>query len=86
MVAMNELNPVHMPSPEHREFRSLVKYRKSLDQRINKLKNTIGAWFVNHGTTIDTGDVGRTGHKARHTAREPINSFRTATHKATVRP
>ncbi len=30
-----------MPSPEHREFRSLVKYRNSLDQRINKLKNAI---------------------------------------------
>ena len=56
MVAINELKPVHMPSPEHREFRSLVKYRKSLDQRINKLKITIRAWFVNHGITIDTGD------------------------------
>jgi len=39
MVAMKELKPVHVPSPEHREFRSLVTYRKSLDQRINKLKN-----------------------------------------------
>jgi transposase len=70
MVAMKELNPVHMPSPEHREFRSLVKYRKSLDQRINKLKNAIRAWFVNHGITIDAGD------KAWHTGRERINSFR----------
>jgi transposase len=70
MVAMKELQPVHMPSPEHREFRSLVKYRKSLDQRINKLKNSIRAWFVNHGITIDAGD------KAWHTGRERINSFR----------
>ena len=70
MVAMKELKPVHMPSPEHREFRSLVKYRKSLDQRVNKLKNTIRAWFVNHGIAIDSGD------KAWHTGRERINSFR----------
>ncbi len=59
-----------MPSPEHREFRSLVKYRKSLDQRINKLKNAIRAWFVNHGISIDAGD------KAWHTGRDRINSFR----------
>jgi transposase len=70
MFAMKELKPVHMPSPEHREFRSLVKYRKSLDQRINKLKNAIRAWFVNHGIAIDSGD------KAWHTGRERINSFR----------
>jgi transposase len=70
MFAMRELKAVHMPSPEHREFRSLVKYRKSLDQRINKLKNTIRAWFVNHGISIDSGD------RAWHTGRERINSFR----------
>lgn len=70
MADMRELKPVHMPSPEHREFRSLVKYRKTLDGRINKTKNTIRAWFVNHGITIDAGD------KAWHTGREHINSFR----------
>jgi transposase len=70
MVAMKELKPVHMPSPQHREFRSLVKYRKSLDQRVNKLKNAIRAWFVNHGITIDSGE------KAWHSGRERINSFR----------
>ena len=67
---MKELNPVHLPSPEHREFGSLVKYRKSLDQRINKLKNTIRAWFVNHGITNDVGE------KAWYTGRARINSFR----------
>ena len=30
MAAMRELKPVNMPSQEHREFRSLVKYRKTL--------------------------------------------------------
>ena len=70
MAAMNELKAVHMPSEEHREFRSLVKYRKTLDGRINKMKCTIRAWFVNHGIAIDKGD------KAWHTGRELINSFR----------
>ena len=70
MAAMGELKSVHMPSPEHREFRSLVKYRKTLDGRINKTKNTIRAWFVNHGIEIDKGD------KAWHTGRKRIDSFR----------
>ncbi len=70
MAAMNELQAVHMPSEAHREFRSLVKYRKTLDYRINKMKNTIRAWFVNHGISIDKGD------KAWHTGRTHINSFR----------
>ena len=67
---MNELQAVHMPSEEHREFRSLVKYRKTLDYRINKMKCTIQAWFVNHGITIDAGE------KAWNTGRTKIDSFR----------
>jgi transposase len=70
MAAMGELKAVHMPSETHREFRSLVKYRKTLDNRINKCKCTIRAWFVNHGIAIDTGE------KAWNTGRERINSFR----------
>ena len=70
MAAMKELKAVHMPSETHREFRSLVKYRKTLDSRINKIKCTIRAWFVNHGITIDRGD------KAWHTGRTLINSYR----------
>lgn len=70
MASMNELKAVHMPSEKHREFRSLVKYRKTLDHRVNKMKNTIRAWFVNHGTSIDSGE------KAWNTGRQRINSFR----------
>ncbi len=70
MAAMGELKGVHTPSLQHREFRSLVKYRKTLDGRINKTKNAIRAWFVNHGIEIATGE------KAWHTGREHINSFR----------
>jgi transposase len=68
MAAMKKLKAVHTPSPEHREFRSLVKYRKTLDGRINKIKNAIRAWFVNHGISIDRGV------KAWHTGRQLINS------------
>lgn len=70
MAAMNELKAVHMPSESHREFRSLVKYRKTLDARVNKIKCAIRAWFVNHGISIDRGD------KAWHTGRTLINSYR----------
>jgi Transposase len=70
MAAMQELKAVHMPSEEHREFCSLVKYRKTLDYRINKMKCAIRAWFVNHGITIDSGE------KAWNTGRVRIDSFR----------
>ena len=70
MASMNELKAVHMPSPAHREFRSLVKYRKTLSDRINKIKCTIRAWFVNHGIGIERGEA------AWHTGREQINEFR----------
>ncbi len=70
MAAMGELKAVHTPTESHREFRSLVKYRKTLDQRINKMKCAIRAWFVNHGIAIDAGD------KAWHTGRARIDSFR----------
>ena len=46
LAAMGELKSVYMPSPEHREFRSLVKYRKTLDQRINRMK--IRPWELTH--------------------------------------
>jgi transposase len=70
MAAMGELKAVHMPSAQHCEFRSLVKYRKTLDWRISKTKCTIRAWFVNHGITIDTGE------KAWHTGRSKIDAYR----------
>ena len=41
MAAVDELKGVHTPTPERREFRSLVKYRKMLYNRINKTNNTI---------------------------------------------
>lgn len=70
MAAMKELKSVHLPTPEHREFRALVKYRKVLDGRINRIKNTIRAWFVNHGIPIASGE------RAWHTGRAQIDSYR----------
>ena len=70
IAAMNELKAVHMPSEAHREFRALVKYRKTLEYHINKIKCIIRAWFVNHGIGIATGE------SAWHSGRERINSFR----------
>lgn len=70
MAAMNELKPVHMPSPKQREFRSLVKYRKTLDYRINKSKCIIRAWFVNHGIEIPRGEA------AWYSGRHIINPYR----------
>jgi hypothetical protein len=50
MAAMNELKAVHMPSETHLEFRSLVKYRKTLDCSINKMKciYTSNSRLINH--------------------------------------
>ena len=55
MAMMDALTPVHVPKPEIREQRAIIKYRKTLDQRINRIKNTIRSLFVNHGIEIDTG-------------------------------
>ena len=80
MAAMNELKAVHMPSETHREFRSLVKYRKTLDCRINKVKCTIRAWFVNHGISIDTGETDRNG-RITLLRRLPYTEHRTNSNK-----
>lgn len=70
MATMKSLKPVHIPSPQMREFRTLVKYRKTLDQRINRLKNTIRSLFANHGIQIDSGK------RAWCSGRKHIDSFR----------
>ena len=41
MAMMQQLTPLHIPKHDAREHRSLVKYRKTLDQRINRVKNSI---------------------------------------------
>ena len=70
MANLKSLKRVHIPAPKMREFRTLVKHRKSLDQRINRLKNSIRSLFVNHGIQIDHGK------RAWCSGRQHINSFR----------
>ena len=70
MANLKSLKPVHIPSPKMREYRTLIKHRKSLDQRINRLKNSIRSLFVNHGIQIDHGK------RAWCTGRKRIDSFR----------
>ena len=52
----DELKPTHVPSPEMREYRSLIKYRKKLVGRENQLKNSIRSLFANRGITITRGE------------------------------
>ena len=70
MAMMDALTPVHVPSPEVRQQRMLVKSRKKLDGRINRIKNSIRALFVGQGIEIDTGK------RAWCLGRQRIDSFR----------
>ncbi|TWU40273.1 Transposase IS116/IS110/IS902 family protein [Novipirellula aureliae] len=71
MAVMGVLTPVHVPKPEIREQRAIIKYRKNLDGRINRIKNGIRSSFANRGIEIDSGA------RAWHTGRVHIDSFRT---------
>ena len=55
MAMMRQLKPVHVPTHQGREHRTLVKYRKSLDQRINRIKNSIRSLFANRSIEIERG-------------------------------
>lgn len=70
LAMLNQLTPVHVPSRQVREHRTLVKYRKTLDQRINRVKNSIRSLFANRGIEIARGA------RAWHTGREVIDSYR----------
>jgi len=70
MAMMDALTAVHVPAPQVRQQRMLVKYRKKLDGRINRIKNAIRALFVGQGIEIDTGK------RAWCLGRERIDSFR----------
>ncbi|TWT78656.1 Transposase IS116/IS110/IS902 family protein [Planctomycetes bacterium CA13] len=70
MAAMGVLTPVHVPKPEIREQRAIIKYRKNLDGRITRIKNGIRSTFANRGIEIDTGA------RAWNTGRVHIDSFR----------
>lgn len=70
LAAMERLKPTHVPNKEMRERRRLVKYRKALVGRVNKIKNTIRAIFSNQGIKITSGA------KTWHTGREQLDKLR----------
>ncbi len=70
LAMMGQLKPVHVPTHQGREHRTLVKYRKTLDQRINRVKNSIRSLFANRGIEIDRG------RRAWGAGREQIDSYR----------
>ncbi len=73
MAEMGALSAVHVPKQEVREQRTLIKYRKTLDQRVNRIKNTIRSLFANRGIQIDSGKrAWCTGRKLIDSHRKPI--------------
>ena len=61
---MQELPEVHLPSKFSDALRSLVRYRKSLGEEMNMLKNRVHAILTRHGIIIHATDIfGRRGMK-----------------------
>lgn len=55
LAALGQIVPVYVPSPEARQYRQLVKYRKRLVSRTVQVQNTIRALFNQQGIAIPTG-------------------------------
>lgn len=70
LAAIDRLKPTHVPTKEMRERRRLIKYRKALVGRVNKIKNTVRAIFNNQGIKISSGA------KTWYTGREQLDGMR----------
>ena len=70
LAMLQQLTPVHVPAHTAREHRTLVKYRKTLDQRLNRIRNGVRSLFANRGIEIARGA------RAWHTGREQIDAYR----------
>jgi transposase len=55
LAALEQISSVHVPKPEQRQYRSLVKYRKTLVHRINRVQSTIRSLFDQQGISIPGG-------------------------------
>ncbi|WP_316431728.1 IS110 family transposase [Leptolyngbya sp. NK1-12] len=55
LVALEQISTVHVPNAEQRQYRSLVKYRKTLVHRINRVQSTIRSLFDQQGISIPGG-------------------------------
>jgi transposase len=56
LEALGQIDPVHMPTQQMREYRRLVKYRKVLVGRVNQIKNSIRALLDAHGKSLSSRD------------------------------
>lgn len=52
LAALEQLVPVYVPAQQQREYRRLVKYRKVLTGRVNRIQNNIRALFMQRGMPI----------------------------------
>ena len=55
LAALEQINPVYVPAPETRQYRHLVKYRKVVVGRINRVQNSIRALFDQQGQKMPPG-------------------------------
>lgn len=55
LAALEQISTVHVPIAEHRQYRSLVKYRKTLVHRLNRVQSTIRSLFDQQGISIPQG-------------------------------
>jgi len=71
---LGQLTRVHVPKRSMREHRMLVKYRKTVDQRIGRVKNLIRSLFANQGLDIPRGARAWTfeGRKVINGHRRPL--------------
>jgi len=55
LAALDQLVPVYIPCLQQREYRRLVKYRKVLVGRMNRVQNNIRAMFAQRGIEMMSG-------------------------------
>ncbi|NJL41154.1 MAG: IS110 family transposase [Leptolyngbyaceae cyanobacterium SM1_4_3] len=55
LAALGQINPVYVPTPESRQYRQLVKYRKTVVHRVNRIQNNVRALFDQQGVKIPSG-------------------------------
>jgi transposase len=55
LAALEQISSVHVPNAAQRQYRSLVKYRKTLVHRINRVQSTIRSLFDQQGISIPGG-------------------------------
>lgn len=52
LAALEQISPVYVPTPPTRQYRRLVKYRKTLVWRMNQIRNSIRALLMAQGLTM----------------------------------